>query len=130
MRNFFAALGLSLLCGCSQEEASEAATEVESKPVTEVPETVAETSGDEPVPIDLNEAQLAILKAADLHDGVEDGVVQECGRCALAMEGDEAHAAHVGDYELHFCSDRCKLAFEDNLPKGIGELEEYLADDQ
>jgi hypothetical protein len=125
MRKFFAVLGLSLLAGCSQEEA----VEVESSPTPETPLAAPEVTHATPS-MDLDEAQLAILRAADLHDGAEDGVVQECGRCAFAMEGDESHAVHVGDYELHFCSDRCKLAFEDDLPKGLGDLEEFLAEDQ
>ena len=75
MRFFCAVLGCALLGGCSQEQAVEVEVEVEvsSKASPQTPGPEAGASEDAQAPIDLDEARLAILRAADLHDGAEDG---------------------------------------------------------
>ncbi len=54
----------------------------------------------------------ALLKKADLADGVEDKVISKCPSCALGMDGDPAHAVQVDDYTLHFCSESCEMRME------------------
>ncbi len=83
-------------------------------------------SSDEGVDMELTPEQLATLDAADLLDSQQDKIVEKCGRCALAMDGDETHASHVGEYELHFCSDSCKASFEADPAKGIAEMQANL----
>jgi hypothetical protein len=89
-----------------------------------------EPESDGGVELELTPEQRATLEAADIHDGSADKIVGECGRCALAMPGDEAHAVHAGEYELHFCSDSCKAAFEADPEKGITEMQGFLDADQ
>jgi hypothetical protein len=106
-----------LLLACSGTAEPEVAAEVR-EPVLE--------QSDGGVDLELTEAQRATLEAADLHDGTSDKVVSECSRCALAMPGDEAHSTHVGEYELHFCGNSCKAAFEADPEKGIAEMQGSL----
>ena len=68
---------------------------------------------------ELNAAAVMVLAKADGMDGAEDMVVSKCPGCALAMEGDAAHAAHMGDYELHFCSEDCKNKFNEAPVKSL-----------
>ncbi|MBD3867933.1 MAG: hypothetical protein IFK94_07405 [Acidobacteria bacterium] len=67
----------------------------------------------------LNAAAVMVLAKADGMDGAEDMVVSKCPGCALAMEGDAAHAANMGDYELHFCSADCKDKFNEAPVKSL-----------
>jgi YHS domain-containing protein len=62
----------------------------------------------------LNAAAVMVLAKADGMDGAEDMVVAKCPGCALAMEGNAEHAAQMGDYELHFCSEDCKNKFNES----------------
>ena len=63
---------------------------------------------------ELNAAAVMVLAKADGMDGAEDMVISKCPGCALAMEGDAAYAAYMGDYELHFCSEDCKNKFNES----------------
>jgi len=63
---------------------------------------------------ELNAAAVMVLAKADGMDGAEDMVIAKCPGCALAMEGNAEHAAHMGDYELHFCSEDCKNKFNES----------------
>ena len=65
------------------------------------------------------EAKLAV---ADRADGEEDGVVTLCPGCGLAMEGSLEHALDVGDYALHFCSERCKGDFSEDVKSSLVAL--------
>ena len=80
----------------------------------------------ETLELELTDAQRATLDAADLVDGAADKIVADCGRCALHMPGNEAHASHVGEYTLHFCAASCKEAFEADPAKGIAEIQGHL----
>jgi len=64
-------------------------------------------------------AMQAILAKADAMDGATDHVVSKCGMCALRMDGSDAHASKVGDYELHFCSSDCKESFDEDAEKAV-----------
>ena len=65
---------------------------------------------------------VAVLKAADAHDGAEDHVVSECTGCGLMMMGDPAHAVKHDDYELHFCSETCASTFAEKPEQGLKVL--------
>jgi L-aminopeptidase/D-esterase-like protein len=102
-------LTVALLAGCAEQAtppAEETAAEPVAEPVAE--EIVAAVFEMTP---DL-EVKLA---AADLLDGAEDKVVARCPGCGLAMDGSAEHAAHAGDYALHFCTAECKDAFSEDL---------------
>lgn len=71
----------------------------------------------------LNEAAVMVLAKADGMDGAEDMVVSKCLGCALAMEGDAAHSANMGDYELHFCSADCKDKFNEAPVKSLTAMQ-------
>ena len=71
----------------------------------------------------LNEAAVMMLAKADGMDGAEDMVVSKCPGCALAMEGDAAHSANMGDYELHFCSAECMDKFNEAPVKSLMAME-------
>ncbi len=68
---------------------------------------------------EMNEAAAMVLAKADGMDGAEDMVVSKCPGCALAMDGDAAHAANMGDYELHFCSADCMDKFNEAPVKSL-----------
>lgn len=77
---------------------------------------------------ELNEAAVMVLAKADGMDGAEDMVVSKCPGCALAMEGSAEHTAHMGDYELHFCSEDCKNKFSENPVKSLMAMQLPEAD--
>ena len=62
---------------------------------------------------------LAALAKADGADGKTDKVVSKCVTCALAMDGKADHAATVGDYKVHLCSDDCKKKFDTDPDKAL-----------
>jgi len=64
----------------------------------------------------------AVLARADLVDGVEDRVVSQCAGCGLAMEGKPDRALELGDYSMHFCSDRCRERFENDPVHAVLDL--------
>lgn len=73
----------------------------------------------EHAPIEVTEAMAANLAAADLVDGAEDHLVENCPMCAFAMAGSDQHVAKVGDYSLQFCSSHCKASFEKDLAGSV-----------
>jgi hypothetical protein len=72
-----------------------------------------------PAVLDLTVEAQAILATADLADGTEDNVVSKCPGCNLAMDGSAEHVAHVGEYELHFCSAGCSEKFQEDTNAAI-----------
>lgn len=72
------------------------------------------------------ERAVAILAAADAHDGKTDKVVSECATCSLAMAGHAGHAVTHEGYTLHFCSDACRRNFQKDPAKGIDRMEKAL----
>jgi hypothetical protein len=50
---------------------------------------------------------LARLAQADAVDGRTDKLVEKCAACALNMAGKPDKQLAVGEYKMHFCSDRC-----------------------
>jgi len=69
--------------------------------------------------VEVSPEAAAVLARADLADGVEDHVVSKCPGCSLAMDGSAEHVAQVGEYELHFCSDRCSNNFQRDTEASI-----------
>jgi len=103
------------LFGCSTPDQDPASVSVAAA-TEEAAEVVEEAANLE---IEATEEVLAVLSAADMLDGESDHVVSKCPGCALAMEGSADHALHVADYELHFCSDTCKGAFEEHAEEAL-----------
>lgn len=68
-------------------------------------------------------AALAALPAADAADGTVDKVVARCASCGLGMDGDPAHASHIGDYTFHSCSASCQDNLESNPDQVVARLE-------
>jgi hypothetical protein len=102
-------LTVALLAGCAEQTtppAEEAAAEPVPEPVAE--EVVAAV-------LEMTPELEAVLAKADLVDGTEDKVVARCPGCGLGMDGSAEHAAHAGDYALHFCTEQCKDAFSTDL---------------
>lgn len=114
MKKRFAIWGLllltvALLVGCAEQTAPPA----EEAAVEPVPEPVVEEVM--PAVFEMTPELEAVLVKADLVDGTEDKVVARCPGCDFGMEGSAEHAVHAGDYELHFCSEKCKDAFSEDL---------------
>ncbi len=95
---------------CTQQEAGP------SVGADKTDETIAQTN-----PVSKVELRFVLAKA-DQVDGTEDHVVSKCPGCALAMDGKEDHALEVEDYELHFCSDRCRDGFTENTAEAVMAL--------
>jgi len=111
-----AAAGLvvaALAAGCAAGDHGTATGEHGTHPADAAPETVA------PAVLELTPEAEAILAQADRVDGTEDHVVAKCPGCNLAMDGTAEHAAHVGDYELHFCSEGCSRRFQEDTNASI-----------
>ncbi len=112
------------LTGCGGGEttdvestAGEMAAEAE-----EAVEGAMEETG-EAVATELSEAALVMLAKADALDGAKDMIVAKCAGCALAMEGNAEYAAHLGEYELHFCSEECKTKFNESPVESLVAME-------
>jgi hypothetical protein len=106
-------LTVALLAGCA-EQATPPVEEAAAEPVAEpVPEEVV------PAAFEMTPDLEAKLAAADLSDGAEDKVVARCPGCGLAMDGSAEHAAHAGDYALHFCSETCMDAFSEDMAASL-----------
>lgn len=60
-----------------------------------------------------------ILAKADAVDGAVDHTIAKCAGCALLMGGSPKYAAKAHGYELHFCSDYCRKAFEEAPSESI-----------
>ncbi len=101
--------------GCSQQDAGESVdAEKTAVQTVEVEKSDAKK---------VNKVELRfVLAKADQVDGTEDHVVSKCPGCALAMDGNEDHALEVEDYELHFCSDRCRDGFKENTAEAVMAL--------
>ncbi len=101
--------------GCSQQDAG---------PSVHADETIVQTADvqkNETNPPNKVELRFVLAKA-DQVDGTEDHVVSKCPGCALAMDGNEDHSLEVEDYELHFCSDRCRDGFTENTAEAVMAL--------
>jgi hypothetical protein len=96
---------VALLAGCAEY------TEPQSE------KTAAEPAA--PASLEMTAELQTKLAGADLVDGEADQVVSNCPGCALAMTGSDQHALHVGEYDLHFCSDGCKERFSKNLEDSL-----------
>ena len=66
---------------------------------------------------------LAQLKKADLLDGKEDKVVTKCAACSLGMDGSTDHKNELHGYEMHYCSAKCKEAYDKDGEHLLMELE-------
>lgn len=82
-------------------------------------------SGERPAPRAPGDeaAVAAVLARADAADGAVDHVVAKCPGCGLGMEGDAQHAAHVGEYDLHFCSAPCRDRFTEDTTASLLAME-------
>lgn len=69
-----------------------------------------------------NEAEMAILVHADEADGTVDHVISKCASCQLHMDGKAEFAMQAGDYEMHFCSEKCKGAFAEDMHASLQKL--------
>ena len=114
-----------VLAGCgssetgsdSQGEATQAeGTHGEATPSSDTP--AAESAA----PMSWNEAELAVLAFADQADGTADHVVSQCASCQLHMAGKAEHALQAGDYEMHFCSEKCKASFAEDMHASLQKL--------
>jgi len=74
-------------------------------------------------PVEAGSELEAVLMRADAVDGSEDRVVSRCPGCALAMGGKADHALHVGEFAVHFCSDRCEERFADDPAQSLLAME-------
>lgn len=119
--------GVALLVfACGNQPAAEettaqndAAAETQSIPeATEASGTTTVTA----VAVELDEAMIAKLAAADETDGTADQVVHKCGGCNLGMDGKTEFAIQVGEYEMHFCSAYCKKGFVEKPAEEIAGL--------
>jgi hypothetical protein len=68
-------------------------------------------------------AMVAILEKADAADGTTDKVVSNCVTCGLDMKGSADHAAQVGDYEVHLCSEKCQSHFNEDPEAAVTGLD-------
>ncbi len=110
---------LTLMVGgiaCSQEAGTAGADK--AKEIIAQTADVKKTDADPTSKVELR----FVLAKADQVDGTEDHVVSKCPGCALAMDGKEDHALEVEDYELHFCSDRCRDGFKENTADAVMAL--------
>jgi len=103
---------LTLLGGCAGGDYGASRDEA-------APDDAAPSGLETPAVLDLTVEAQAVLAKADIADGAEDHVVAKCPGCNLAMEGSADHAAHVGDYELHFCSEDCSRRFQEDTNASI-----------
>ena len=98
------------LVGCGGEPASSEVAPVE---VSEAPASAPAFDAT---------AYEAQLTAADGADGTVDHVVTQCAGCGLGMAGDPSHAAQIGEYELHLCSESCQGSFVSDPAVVLGRL--------
>ena len=92
------------------EKAAEAEPEKAAEPVKETT----------PAATDDTQAQIeAKLAKADAYDGTVDKTVSKCTSCRLGMDGSADHAFDFAGYKLHFCSEKCKGAFEKDATKKL-----------
>ena len=68
-------------------------------------------------------AMVAILEKADAADGTTDKIVSNCVTCGLGMKGSADHAAQVGDYEVHLCSEKCQSNFNEDPEAAVTGLD-------
>jgi hypothetical protein len=110
----------AMLAGCG----GQSTTYSESTAAAPAAEPAAQPASEAAMPasFEMTEELGAKLAAADLVDGEADMVVSKCPGCALAMEGSHEHALPVGEYSLHFCSDKCQEQFSDDLEASVVAL--------
>jgi YHS domain-containing protein len=119
------ALALILTAGCKKEEKPAATGKApEAKPEAAAPVEAAEEAAEEmPEEAALTSAVddkvKAILAKADALDGDEDHVISKCAACMFAMDGDPEHMIEFMGYEMHFCSEECKAAYEEGDVKQL-----------
>ena len=104
-------------CGGGETDIESAADEMAAEAGDAVEGAVEE------VGTELNEAALMVLAKADAFDGTEDMIVSKCASCALAMDGNAEYAAHLGEYELHFCNEECMTKFNENPVETLTTME-------
>lgn len=109
---------VALLCavGCGDKSSYD-------KPDAAAVEPTEAVESAEPAHLEVGEEAVMLLARADVVDGHEDHVVSNCVGCALAMEGKAEQVVHVGDYEMHFCSDHCREAFEKDAEGALMAVE-------
>lgn len=73
-------------------------------------------------PAATTDASAAVLDKADQKDGAADKVVTKCPGCMLSMDGKAENALNVDGYELHFCSDSCKMNFDSDREAGMAKI--------
>ena len=107
---------VALLCAVGCGETYEKTDTAASEPTDAVEPA-------EPAHLEVGPEAQVLLARADGVDGHEDHVVSNCLGCALAMEGKAEQVVHVGDYEMHFCSDGCREGFEKDAEAALIAME-------
>lgn len=110
-------LGTIVVFGCGQPGDATPAASQPDPSVADVSEEVAATP-----------EMTVVLARADAVDGQSDKVVSKCASCALGMDGSSDHTLHVGEYTMCFCSDHCKQAFSEDIPKSVMAMDLSAAD--
>ncbi|MCB1049990.1 MAG: hypothetical protein KDC71_05270 [Acidobacteria bacterium] len=82
----------------------------------------AESAKSEILSVNASEEMNAKLTLADGVDGQTDHIVSKCTGCALQMAGSDSFKTKVGEYEVHFCSDFCKKAFDRKPDESLKNL--------
>jgi hypothetical protein len=100
--------GILAVTGCGEPGGP---SSVVSQPAASAPDTLREVV----VTPEMAEA----LAKADARDGQSDKIVSLCASCALGMDGSKEHSLRVGEYVMYFCSDDCKQAFSEDIPKSV-----------
>jgi hypothetical protein len=111
-----------VIAGCGSQEGGDGHGEATHAEASHG-EATQDTHAAEPAKaMDWSEAEMAILVHADEADGATDHVIAKCASCMLHMDGKAEFAMQAGDYEMHFCSEKCKESFAEDMHASLQKL--------